>query len=79
MQRALADAKGKDASVRLAALKLLGATLSSATSAEAWGPQPDEMVQAVMRQLAGMQTIDESAEVRQLAHKLAETAFRPGA
>jgi len=37
------------------------------------------MVQAVMRQLAGMQTIDESAEVRQLAHKLAETAFRPGA
>ena len=64
-----------DHEARLAALKLLGAALSSATSAEAWGPRPDEMVQRVVRQLAGMQSIDESADVRSLAHKLSQTAF----
>ena len=75
MQRALVDARSKEAGVRLAALKLLGAALSSATSTEAWGPNPDEMVQQVVRQLSGMQGIDESAEVRRLALKLSQTAF----
>lgn len=75
MQRALVDARSKDEPLRLAALKLLGAALSSATVAEAWGPRPDELAQLVMRQLSGMQTIDESSSVRQLAHELLRTAF----
>lgn len=75
MQRALADMRSRNESVRIAAVKLLGAALSSATEAEAWGPRPNEQVQLVMRQLAGMETIDESASVRELAHKLLCTAF----
>ena len=52
-----------------------GAALSSATSTKAWGVNPDEMVQQVVRQLAGMQAIDESSEVRRLALSLSKTAF----
>lgn len=75
MQRALSDSSSSSPSDRIAALKLLGVALSGATCVEAWGPRPDEFVQKVMKQLASMETIDESPGVRQLAHKLMSTAF----
>mmetsp|Transcript_9912 Transcript_9912/g.23962 ORF Transcript_9912/g.23962 Transcript_9912/m.23962 type:complete len:82 (-) Transcript_9912:67-312(-) len=77
MQRALTDARSSAEKVRVAALKLLGASLTCATTIDAWGPNPDEMVRQVMSQLAGIETIDASPAVRQLAAQLMQTAFTP--
>ena len=75
LTRALSEARSRDEAVRLAALKLVGIVLSAATSVEAWGPDPDGQLREVMALLESVRNMDESREVRHLAHSLSTTAF----
>ena len=73
--RAIDEMRAADAATRLAALKLLGLALARGGDAEVWGGQQETLLPRVVEQLQGMATIDESRDVRSLAHQLHSAAF----